>query len=150
MPPKTSFGSAKKIIRYFDKFHLQSRKYISYLKWRKIYLLIQDKEHITEKGINKIIKIKSSSGYAGGTSLAVGSSRTNILTLKVFKFSDIFEKIVPLFNKYKVLGVKSEDFNSWCQAVELIKDQKHLTSKGLDEIRQIKSVMNKGRPESPE
>jgi len=28
----TSFGSARKIIRYFDKFHLQSRKYISYLK----------------------------------------------------------------------------------------------------------------------
>ena len=55
---------------------------------------------------------ESSTGVAGGTSLAVGSSRTNILTLKVFKFSDIFEKIVPLFNKYKVLGVKSEDFNS--------------------------------------
>ncbi len=27
-----TFGSARKIIRYFDKFHLQSRKYISYLK----------------------------------------------------------------------------------------------------------------------
>ena len=55
----TSFGSARKIIRYFDKFHLQSRKYISYLKWRKIYPF-RGKQHITEKGINKIIKIKSS------------------------------------------------------------------------------------------
>ena len=71
-------------------------------------------------------------------------SRPTISIIKVA--SDIFEKIVPFFNKYKVLGVKSEDFNSWCKAVELIKDKKHLTSKGLEEIRQIKSKMNTGKP----
>lgn len=55
----TSFGSAKKVINYFDKFNLQSRKHISYLKWRKVYILIQNKEHLTEKGLIKILKIKS-------------------------------------------------------------------------------------------
>jgi hypothetical protein len=55
----TSFGSAKNVINYFDKFNLQSKKHISYLRWRKVYRLIQNKEHLTEKGINKIIKIKS-------------------------------------------------------------------------------------------
>jgi hypothetical protein len=54
----TSFGSAKNVINYFDKFHLQSRKHISYLRWRKVYRLIQNKEYLTEKGISKIIKIK--------------------------------------------------------------------------------------------
>lgn len=54
----TSFGSAKNVINYFDKFNLQSKKHISYLRWRKIYRLIQNREHLTEKGINKIIKIK--------------------------------------------------------------------------------------------
>jgi hypothetical protein len=28
----TSFGSAIKVIEYFDKYHLQSRKHISYLR----------------------------------------------------------------------------------------------------------------------
>lgn len=56
----TSFGSAKKVIEYFDRFNLQSKKYISYLKWRKIYILIQSKEHLTEKGLARILKIKSS------------------------------------------------------------------------------------------
>jgi hypothetical protein len=28
----TSFGSAKNVINYFDKFNLQSRKHISYLR----------------------------------------------------------------------------------------------------------------------
>ncbi len=65
------------------------------------------------------------------------SSIINVLTLKVVKFSDVLEKIVPFFKKYKVLGVKSEDFVSWCQAVELIKDKKHLTSEGLDLGRRL-------------
>ena len=55
---QTSFGSAKKFITFFDQFHLLSCKYINYLKWRKAYLLIQNKEHLTEKGIRKIIKLK--------------------------------------------------------------------------------------------
>lgn len=55
----TNFGSAKNVINYFDKFHLQSRKHLSYLRWRKVYILIQDREHLTEKGLNKILYIKS-------------------------------------------------------------------------------------------
>ena len=56
----TSFGSAKKVINYFDTFHLQSSKHINYLKWRKAYIIIQDKGHLTETGIDKITKLKNS------------------------------------------------------------------------------------------
>jgi hypothetical protein len=55
----TNFGSARKVIQYFDQYHLQSRKHISYLRWRKVYRLIQNKEHLTEKGLAKILTIKS-------------------------------------------------------------------------------------------
>ena len=55
----TSFGSAKRVIEYFDHYHLQSRKHISYLRWRKVYRLIQNKEHLTDKGLSKILTIKS-------------------------------------------------------------------------------------------
>jgi LAGLIDADG endonuclease len=55
----TSFGSAKKIINYFDHFHLLSSKHINYLKWRKAYLIIQDKNHLTKNGLDKIIKLKN-------------------------------------------------------------------------------------------
>lgn len=55
----TSFGSARNVIKYFDTYNLQSKKHISYLIWRKAYRLIQNKEHLTEKGITKIIKIKA-------------------------------------------------------------------------------------------
>lgn len=56
----TSFGSAIKIIKYFDKFQLNSLKYIRYLKWRKAYILIQDKNHFSSIGVNKILKLKAS------------------------------------------------------------------------------------------
>ncbi len=56
----TSFGSAKKVIHYFDHFHLLSSKHINYLKWRKAYLIIQDKIHRTENGLEKIKKLKFS------------------------------------------------------------------------------------------
>jgi hypothetical protein len=54
----TSFGAAKKVIHYFDYFHLLSSKHINYLKWRKAYLIIQNKDHLTKNGIEKIIKLK--------------------------------------------------------------------------------------------
>jgi hypothetical protein len=55
----TSFGSAKNVIEYFNKFNLQSRKHVSYLRWKKVYILIQDREHLTDAVLTKILRIKS-------------------------------------------------------------------------------------------
>ena len=55
----TSFGSAKKVINYFDYYHLLSTKQVNYLKWRKAYIIIQNKAHLTNEGVEKIIKLKS-------------------------------------------------------------------------------------------
>ena len=54
----TSFGSARNVIKYFDQFHLQSKKHLNYLIWRKAYILIQNREHLTEKGLLKMIHLK--------------------------------------------------------------------------------------------
>ena len=56
----TSFASAKNVINYFDNYHLLSTKYMNYLKWRKAFLIIQDKEHLKIEGVCKIIKLKNS------------------------------------------------------------------------------------------
>lgn len=54
----TSLGSAKKVINYFDYFHLLSTKHINYLKWRKTYIIIQNKEHLNSEGLEKISNLK--------------------------------------------------------------------------------------------
>ena len=56
----TSLGSAKKVINYLDHFHLLSNKQVHYLKWRKAYLIIQNKDYLTENDQDKLIKLKIS------------------------------------------------------------------------------------------
>ena len=69
----------------------------------------------------------------------------DIYELRIYKFGDITEKIIPLFLKYRIRGVKALDFSDFCRAASLMKDKKHLTVEGLDQIRKIKAGMNRGR-----
>jgi hypothetical protein len=66
---------------------------------------------------------------------------------RVSKFADIEEKILPFLKNYPLKGVKSKDFEDWALVAGIIKDKKHLTPKGLEQIKQIKARMNKGRKE---
>lgn len=63
----------------------------------------------------------------------------------VFKFEDINEKVIPLFNEYIIRGIKTLDYLNLCEAAKLINEKAHLTLKGLEKIRIIKSEMNKAR-----
>jgi hypothetical protein len=53
--------------------------------------------------------------------------------------------MIPLFNQYKIRGVKLLDYLDFCQVAEFIKAKDHLNSEGLKKIQLIKSRMNKGR-----
>lgn len=37
------------------------------------------------------------------------------------------------------------DYLAWCQVAELMKNKAHTTQKGLENINQIKAIINKGR-----
>ena len=63
----------------------------------------------------------------------------------VVKLSDIENKILPFFMKYPIVGVKALDFSDFCRVVELMKEDKHLTNEGLEQISKIKAGMNRGR-----
>lgn len=61
------------------------------------------------------------------------------------KFSDISDKIIPFFQKHKIIGVKHSDLQDWCKVADLMQKGEHRTSQGLDAILSIKSGMNRGR-----
>lgn len=211
------------IIPHFDKFPLITQKLADYLLFRKIVMLIKNKDHLTEEGLKAIIDLKTSLNkglsvelkalfpnsisvnrdlvenqviadphwlagfisaegsfflniYKAKTNLGVGVKlvfritqhirddslmRSIILYLgcgKVYPktskeavdfmvtgFSDITNKVLPFLYKYPVLGNKSEDFKDFARIAELMKDKKHLTKDGLEEILKIKAGMNTGR-----
>jgi hypothetical protein len=63
----------------------------------------------------------------------------------VTKFSDLDQKFIPFFKEYPILGLKSLDFKGFAKASEIIQNKAHLPNGGIDEIKQIKSRMNRGR-----
>ena len=50
----TSFKNFYKFVKYFDSYHLQSKKSLEFFYMRKCYLLVQSKLHLTEGGAKKI------------------------------------------------------------------------------------------------
>jgi len=69
--------------------------------------------------------------------------KTSVLMLTITKISIITKIIIPLFNKYPILGVKYLDYLDWCKIANLISEGKHLTNEGLKLIKEIKSGTGK-------
>jgi len=63
----------------------------------------------------------------------------------VINTEDLVERIIPFFDKYKILGVKNLDYQNFKKVIELVKNKEHLTTEGLDKILELKESMNKGR-----
>ncbi len=71
-----------------------------------------------------------------------------IFDYRVSKLSDIEDKIIPFLKNYPLKGVKSLDFDDWHLVARIMKEKKHLTPEGLEQIKQIKARMNTQRKES--
>jgi hypothetical protein len=57
----------------------------------------------------------------------------------------LIDKVIPFFLEHPILGIKFQDFHDFCLAAEIMKEKRHLTIEGLNEIREIKGKMNTGR-----
>lgn len=66
-----------------------------------------------------------------------------IVDYRISKLKDLSDKVLPLIQGIK--GVKSLDFEDFKKVVEMMEKGLHLTSEGIDQIRQIKAGMNRGR-----
>jgi hypothetical protein len=71
------------------------------------------------------------------------SKKTSLLQIK--NNSDIENKIIPFFNEYPILGVKSLDFADFKKVALLVKNKEHLKPEGLQKIREIAEGMNLSR-----
>ena len=60
-------------------------------------------------------------------------------------FSDLTDKVIPFLCEYPILGKKYKDYKDFCIVGELMKDNKHLSKEGLEQILKIKAGMNTGR-----
>lgn len=68
----------------------------------------------------------------------------NCVQFKVTKYQDIKNIIIPIFKEHNKT-VKFDDYLDFCKASELMDKKAHLTKEGLDQIKKLKSKMNRGR-----
>ena len=53
-----SYGVADKLVKYFDKHRPGGVKWIQYIRWRTVWTIIKNREHLKEEGQAKIRRLK--------------------------------------------------------------------------------------------
>ena len=76
------------------------------------------------------------------------SIRGDIVDFYVVKLTDITKNIIPFFEKYRIVGVKSLNYEDFIKVADIMNNKDHLTEQGLEKIKQIKSNMNDSRVEN--
>lgn len=66
----------------------------------------------------------------------------------VTDFKDNQTKIIPIFQKYPMLGCKQLDFQDFCKAAEIIASKGHLTEEGIKRLDALRGGMNDSRAPS--
>ena len=69
--------------------------------------------------------------YFGYGNVNTKCSKRTVFDYVWDRFKDNYSKLIPLFTKYFVYGVKALDFQGWCKVAELIKTSIHLAPQGL-------------------
>ena len=73
------------------------------------------------------------------------SDKKETSLLQIKNYSDIVNKIIPFFNQYPILGVKSLDFSDFKKVAEIMNNKEHLTEAGFSKILKIVETMNLDR-----
>lgn len=61
-----------------------------------------------------------------GCGFTLDTSYRNIRVFTVGKFKDTNEKIIPMFKKSKILGIKVLDFEDFCRAGKIMEEKKNI------------------------
>jgi hypothetical protein len=56
----SGFKTSASLINYFDKYNVFAGKYVDYLKFRKVYIMITEGKHLNNEGVKKIRRISKS------------------------------------------------------------------------------------------
>ena len=86
--------------------------------------------------------------YLDCGNVTLDSSRNSCRYI-ITSFTDIHYKLIPLFNKYPMQGIKQLNFLDFCKGGVIVQNKGHLTPEGIEELEKIRSSMNDSRPWTP-
>ena len=69
--------------------------------------------------------------------------RHRLMRYAVKRRSDLRDLIIPFFEEHPLRTTKQQDFESFCEVISMMRDDRHLTREGLRAIAQITERMNR-------
>lgn len=128
-------------LRSWGCFYIKIRLSTSHKLGTQVNFNFTITQHVRDKEL-----LDSIVTYLGCGIVQPNSSAFNFIATKILaRRANISEKIIPFFDTYPLQGVKSLDYADFRKAAEIMKVKGHLTKEGIDQIRFIKSLMNRGR-----
>ena len=115
-------------------------KSISHKSGYRILLEFVLTQHIRDEEL-----VRSIISYLGCGRYVFGPSRPDCAQFTVTKFPEVNKIIIPFFEKYPIIGVKHQDFLSFCEVAKIMVNKDHLTKEGLKQVLNLKQNMNKSR-----
>ena len=89
-------------------FYVKLTKSKAYLSGYQVLISLQISQHVRDELLlTKFIE------YLGCGKIEKVTTRPNSITFIVYKFSDIFEKIIPFFQSYPLQGIKYMDYKDF-------------------------------------
>ena len=70
------------------------------------------------------------------------TSRDKTYVLVVKRHNDLYEKVLPFFERFPLRSEKQQEFLKFAQVVEMMHRKEHLTTDGLKRISEIAFSMN--------
>lgn len=118
---------------FIDIFKSNSNK-IGY----QVKLRLSITQHSRDKDLLELIALYLNAGI-------VNIHSENAFVFKITKLTDLTKKIIPLFEKNPIQGVKQLDFLDFSEVCKIMNEGKHHTTEGLNLIIKIKNKMNTKR-----
>ncbi len=118
-------------------FHVRFKKSTKSKLGVQVSLLFKVSQHERDKELMK--------SFIDYLNCGIISKNSTWIDYTVVKYDDLIFKIIPFFDKYKIVGVKLQDYLDFKKVAELMRTKDHLTTLGLEKIKEIKGGMNKER-----
>ena len=110
-------------------------------KWQVIYLF-KVSQNPSGKRVLEILKNRLDCGYIKANSLTDKTDKS--LAFVVRDLQSIKQKVIPFFQN-KLLTNKAQDFDKFCQVVEIVSQGRHFSKEGMIKIIDIAYSMNTGK-----
>jgi hypothetical protein len=75
----------------------------------------------------------------------VRSNHGDRMAYRVRNLDHLVERVIPFFEKHQLKTKKRSDFQKFRKVVRMVRENRHLTGEGIEEIRRVKDQMNRGR-----